>query len=109
LCLGSGGMWHVAEWLGTHTPLRLYGLTLAGTLVADPAVVALCIDHALGFAPFGDTWNGLALWLGVACTPVPVLVLLFLRFGGNAVRDAKHVFVPALVGVAAAIAMTTSA
>jgi hypothetical protein len=108
LVLGGGGAWHLAAWIGEETPLAVYGLTLAGSALVDPAVLALSGDHILGFHPFGHTRGELAVWLGLTCTPVPVLVLLFSRFGGNAVRDAKHVLIPVVVGLVVAIAMTTS-
>ncbi len=108
LVLGSGGAWHLAEWIGTETPLAVYGLTLAGSALVDPAVLAISGDHILGFRPFGHIRGELAVWLALACTPVPVLVLLFSRLGGNAVRDAKYVLIPSVVGLVVAIAMTTS-
>lgn len=108
LVIGSGGAWHIAEWIGGETPLTLYGMTLAGSAAVDPTVLALSADHILGFDPFNHLRGELAVWLGLACTPVPVLVLLFSRFGGNAVRDAKHVLIPSLIGLFVAIAMTTS-
>jgi hypothetical protein len=108
LVLGSGGAWHLAGWVADETPLAVYGLTLAGSTRVDPAVLALSGDHILGFHPFGHIRGEFAVWLGLACTPVPVLVLLFARFGGNAVRDAKYVLIPSIVGLVVAIAMTTS-
>ncbi len=108
LVLGSGGAWHLAGWVSAETPLAVYGLTLAGSALVDPAVLALSGDHILGFHPFGHIRGEFAVWLGLACTPVPVLVLLFSRFGGNAVRDAKYVLIPGVVGLVVAIAMTTS-
>lgn len=109
LVLGSGGAWYLGSWISAETPLAVYALTLGGSLMVDPAVIALSVDHILGFHPFGHLRGEFAMWLGLACTPVPVLVLLFSRFGGNAIRDAKYVLIPGLVGLVVAIAMTTQA
>lgn len=105
---GVGGAWHLAQWTNAQTPLMLFGLTAGAPLLVDPAVIALSHERVALLGAGGPPLVPLAIWLGLACTPVPVVTLLFARFGGDAVRDLRYALIPFGIGLLVAIGMTTT-